>query len=74
MIQIAVLNESTVISNADIRAMLPAFRQQWNIDLQPIWGWRGELYIRFKGPFACCGHLVGGLSGRQRSSRRARLS
>jgi hypothetical protein len=38
MIQIAVLNESTAISDADICAMLPAFSQQWNIDLQPIWG------------------------------------
>src|SRR5262245_51634495 len=38
MIQIAVLNESTAISDADIRAMLPAFRHQWNVDLQPIWG------------------------------------
>ena len=38
MIEIAVLNESTAISDADIRAMLPAFSHQWNVDLQPIWG------------------------------------
>ena len=38
MIQIAVLNESTGISDAEVRAMLPPFGQQWNLDLQPIWG------------------------------------
>jgi hypothetical protein len=38
MIQIAVLNESTAISDADVRAMLQAFSQQWNVDLQPVWG------------------------------------
>ena len=38
MLQIAVINESTVIADADVQAMLPAFTQQWNLDLQPIWG------------------------------------
>ena len=38
MLQIAVINESTAISDADVQAMLPAFTQQWNGDLQPIWG------------------------------------
>src|SRR6266849_9904348 len=38
MLQIAVINESTAISDADVQAMLPAFTQQWNNDLQPIWG------------------------------------
>src|SRR5262245_42190370 len=38
MLQIAVINESTAISNAYVQAMLPAFDQQWNRDLQPIWG------------------------------------
>src|SRR5712692_8787619 len=38
MLQIAVINESTAISDADVQAMLPAFQQQWNGDLQPIWG------------------------------------
>src|SRR5437764_12146275 len=37
-IQIAVINESTAIGDADVQAMLPAFTQQWNSDLQPIWG------------------------------------
>jgi hypothetical protein len=38
MLQIAVINESTVIADADVQAMLPAFTQQWNLDLQPVWG------------------------------------
>jgi hypothetical protein len=38
MLQIAVINESTVIADGDVQAMLPAFTQQWNRDLQPIWG------------------------------------
>jgi hypothetical protein len=38
MLQITVINESTAISDADVRVMLPAFTQQWNNDLQPIWG------------------------------------
>ncbi len=38
MIQIAVMNQSTAISDADVQAMLPAFDQQWNKDLQSVWG------------------------------------
>jgi hypothetical protein len=38
MPQIAVINESTAISDADVRKMIPAFDQQWNKDLQPVWG------------------------------------
>ena len=38
MPQIAVINESTTISDGDIQTMLPAFEQQWNRDLKPIWG------------------------------------
>jgi hypothetical protein len=34
---IVVINESTVISNADIQKMLPAFEQQWNHDLKSVW-------------------------------------
>lgn len=34
---IAVINASTVIGDAEIRGYLPAFEQQWNRDLQPIW-------------------------------------
>lgn len=37
MIQIAVLNESTKIGDAEVQAMLPAFQQQWNRDLAPVW-------------------------------------
>lgn len=42
MPQIAVINESTVnssqFSDKVLQAMLPAFDQQWNKDLQQIWG------------------------------------
>ncbi len=38
MPQIAVINESTAISDADVQNMLPAFDQQWNKDLLPVWG------------------------------------
>ena len=38
MPDIAVINESTAIADADVQAMLPAFEQQWNSDLKPIWG------------------------------------
>jgi len=37
-IQIAVLNESSAITDADVQKMIPAFEQQWNRDLGPIWG------------------------------------
>jgi hypothetical protein len=37
MPNIAVINESTVVADQDVQAMLPAFGQQWNRDLQPIW-------------------------------------
>lgn len=38
MLNIAVINESTAITDGDVQKMLPAFQQQWNRDLQPIWG------------------------------------
>jgi hypothetical protein len=38
MLRIAVLNESTVVSAAAVRAMLPALETQWNRDLRPVWG------------------------------------
>jgi hypothetical protein len=38
MPNIVVINESTVAADADIQAMMPAFEQQWNGDLKPIWG------------------------------------
>jgi hypothetical protein len=37
MIQVAVINESTAISDADVQAMIPAFQKQWNRDLAPVW-------------------------------------
>jgi hypothetical protein len=36
--QIAVINESTAINDADVQNMLPAFSQQWNTDLRQVWG------------------------------------
>jgi hypothetical protein len=44
MLQIAVMNESTAISDADVQAMLPAFTHQWNKDLLPIWGLDGATF------------------------------
>jgi hypothetical protein len=38
MPNIAVINESTSASDSEIQAMLPAFAQQWNIDLKAVWG------------------------------------
>jgi hypothetical protein len=38
MPQIAVINESTAIADAEVQKMLPAFDQQWNKDLASIWG------------------------------------
>lgn len=38
MPQIAVINESSAISDADVQKMMPAFEQQWNKDLAPVWG------------------------------------
>jgi hypothetical protein len=38
MITIAVLNESTAATDAQIQTYLPAFTTQWNRDLAPAWG------------------------------------
>ena len=38
MPQIAVINESTTVADAAVQGMLPAFGQQWNNDLRPVWG------------------------------------
>ena len=38
MLQLAVINESTAITAPNVQAMLPAFSQQWNQDLAPVWG------------------------------------
>jgi len=38
MPQLAVMNESTAINDATVQQMLPAFEEQWNNDLGPIWG------------------------------------
>jgi hypothetical protein len=46
MLQIAVINESTAIASADVQQMMPAFQQQWNNDLNSIWG-VGEAQFSF---------------------------
>jgi hypothetical protein len=38
MIQIVVFNDSTVVTDAAIQAMIPALVTQWNRDLAPAWG------------------------------------
>ena len=38
MLQIAVINESTTISDNDVRVMIPAFAAQWNNELNDVWG------------------------------------
>jgi hypothetical protein len=38
MPEIAVINESTAITDAQVQDMIPAFSQQWNSDLKPAWG------------------------------------
>ena len=38
MVQLAVINESTATTDANVQKMMPAFDQQWNKDLQPVWG------------------------------------
>jgi hypothetical protein len=38
MPNVVVINESTVVDDATVQAMMPAFSQQWNRDLLPIWG------------------------------------
>src|SRR5262245_8331007 len=38
MPQIAVINESTIITDAAVQDMLAAFDHQWNNDLVPVWG------------------------------------
>lgn len=36
-VQIAIINESTAITDADVQAMLLALQTQWNRDLAPVW-------------------------------------
>jgi hypothetical protein len=38
MPQLAVINESTNITDQDVKDMIPALRQQWNTDLRTVWG------------------------------------
>jgi hypothetical protein len=45
MIQIAVINESSAVADADVQAMLPAFQTQWTRDLAPIWGLEDAQFV-----------------------------
>jgi hypothetical protein len=42
--KIAVINESTVVHDLAIKAMLHAFGEQWNVNLRPIWGVDGATF------------------------------
>lgn len=37
MLNLAVINESPVVADADVHKMLPAFATQWNTDLKTAW-------------------------------------
>jgi hypothetical protein len=64
MPQIAVMNESTVMSDVDVQKMMPAFDQQWNKDLRPVWGVDpATLHLRPQTPDARRRQLVARLSG-----------
>jgi hypothetical protein len=43
-IRIAVMNESTVVRDAEVQHMLLALQLQWNRDLQPVWGVSASLF------------------------------
>lgn len=45
MLQIAVINESSVIQNTEVGKMIPAFQTQWNSDLKPIWGLESAAFV-----------------------------
>jgi hypothetical protein len=38
MTSLAVINESTTFADADVQGMIPALSQQWDTDLQSVWG------------------------------------
>lgn len=38
MIQVAVINESTLVADGAVQEMIPAFTQQWSKDLNSVWG------------------------------------
>jgi hypothetical protein len=46
MLQLAVINESTGIADHDVQNMIPALSQQWNTDLNSVWG-VGEATLTF---------------------------
>lgn len=44
MLQIAVINEATAFADGSVQEMIPAFTQQWNKDLNDIWGVGGAQF------------------------------
>ena len=61
MPQISVINESTVISDADVQNMLPAFSQQWNQESAAGLGrGRRNFLLRSSQPGTGLRNLVGG--------------
>jgi hypothetical protein len=44
MPNVVVINESAGVSDAQIEAMLPAFGEQWNRDLRPVWNVEPALF------------------------------
>ena len=47
MLQIAVINESTASTDADVQSMIPAFNTQWNNDLNSVWGVGAATRVRW---------------------------
>lgn len=45
MPNIAVINESTIYPNGQVQAMIPAFAQQWNQDLKPVWSVEDAIFV-----------------------------
>lgn len=44
MVQIAVINESTAITDAAVQTMMAALDVQWNRDLAPVWGLESAIF------------------------------
>src|SRR2546425_8159515 len=54
-ITIAVVNESTVLSDSQVRAALPAFQAQVHDDFAPAWGIDADLVFVPRGRYAPAG-------------------
>lgn len=49
MLQIAVINESTVINDRAVQGMIPALSAQWNQDLNGVWGVGAAQFVFYAG-------------------------